>query len=134
DIGVLSGESCPCGRTLPLLKEIQGRTTDFLLATDGRVVSGNVLGVMVRELPGVERYQVVQHSRDRLEVRLVTRPPFGAGEEARLVRDCKARLGPGVRVLINRVREIPAEASGKYRYLVSHLPAEERSWTSAAHV
>jgi phenylacetate-CoA ligase len=131
DIAVLSDEACPCGRTLPLLKEIQGRTTDFLLATDGRVVSGNALGVMVRELPGVERYQVIQHSRDRIEVRVVAGPAFGAGEEARLVRDCKARLGKDLKVRIVLVNDIPVDANGKYRYLVSHLPAEERCWTNA---
>src|SRR5205085_2015287 len=30
DIGVLSDERCCCGRGLPLLKEIQGRATDFV--------------------------------------------------------------------------------------------------------
>ncbi|HZX31957.1 MAG TPA: AMP-binding protein, partial [Rhodocyclaceae bacterium] len=131
DIGVLSAERCPCGRSLPLLKEIQGRTTDFLLATDGRIVSGNALGTMVRELPGVERYQVIQHSRERIEVRLVAQAPFGAGEESQLVRQLKARLGPGITVRISQVREIPVENNGKYRYLISHLPADESPWAGA---
>jgi phenylacetate-CoA ligase len=132
DIGVLSGERCPCGRSLPLLKEVQGRTTDFLLATDGRIVSGNALGTMVRELPGVERYQVIQHSLERIEVRVVAEDAFGAGEESQLVRQLKARLGPGITVRISRVREIPVEKNGKYRYLISHLPADESPWAGAS--
>ena len=30
DVGVLDDKLCSCGRTLPLLKEIQGRSTDFV--------------------------------------------------------------------------------------------------------
>src|SRR5207253_2509642 len=30
DVGVLDRQLCACGRGLPLLKEIQGRTTDFV--------------------------------------------------------------------------------------------------------
>ena len=32
DIGTLANETCACGRGLPLLKEIQGRSTDFVIA------------------------------------------------------------------------------------------------------
>lgn len=134
DIGVLSGEPCPCGRTLPLLKEIQGRTTDFLLATDGRIVSGHMTEYTVRQLPGVERYQVVQHSRDRIEVRLVARPPFGAGEEARLVREFKARLGADMTIDTRRVGDIPVASNGKFSSLVNLLPAEERPWAGNASI
>jgi len=35
DIGALASAPCPCGRGLPLLQEIQGRTTDFVVARDG---------------------------------------------------------------------------------------------------
>jgi len=130
DLGALGDQPCPCGRTLPLLKEIQGRTTDFLLGTDGCVVSGHALEYTVRQLPGVERYQVIQHSREDVEVRLVTRSPFGPAEEARLVRDYKARLGARVAIRLTHVQEIPNEKNGKYRYLVSRLPAAERPWVA----
>jgi len=132
DIGVLSGEPCPCGRTLPLLKEIQGRTTDFLLATDGRIVSGHMVEYTVRQLPGVERYQVVQHSRGRIEVRLVARPPFGAGDEVRLVREFKARLGEDMTIDTSCVGDIPVGKNGKFRYLVNLLPAEEQAFNPAS--
>lgn len=35
DVGFLTDAQCSCGRGLPLLKEIQGRTTDFIVAQDG---------------------------------------------------------------------------------------------------
>ncbi|MBS1188669.1 MAG: capsular polysaccharide biosynthesis protein CapK [Rhodocyclaceae bacterium] len=132
DIGVLSDEACPCGRSLPLLREIQGRAIEFLLATDGRVVSGHAMEYTVRQVAGVERYQVVQHRRDLVELRLVVRPPFGAAGAERLVRDCTARLGPDTTIRISLVPEIPNDRNGKYRHVVSHLPAAERTWAQAS--
>ncbi len=121
DVGVLSDKTCACGRTLPLMQEIQGRTTDFVVAADGTILHGLALIYTVRDLPGVERFKIVQHTREHVEVFVVAGPPFGAQDEARIVRDYKARLGQGVRVDIRRVEAIATEKSGKYRYVVSHV-------------
>lgn len=121
DVGVLSDDTCACGRTLPLLKEIQGRTTDFIVAANGTVMHGLSLIYTARDLPGMQQFKIIQHSLDHTEVLLVTRPPFGPDSEERLIRDYKARLGQEVRVTLTHVAEIPREKSGKYRYVVSHV-------------
>ena len=43
DMGILNSELCSCGRGLPVLKEVQGRSTDFLVAQDGTVLHGLAL-------------------------------------------------------------------------------------------
>lgn len=121
DVGILSDQTCSCGRTLPLMQEIQGRTTDFVVAADGTILHGLALIYTVRDLPGVERFKIVQHTRQLVEVLVVAAAPFGAESEARIVRDYKARLGQTVDVQVKRVDDIPAEKSGKYRYVVSHV-------------
>jgi len=121
DVGVLSDDSCPCGRGLPVLREVQGRTTDFVVAADGTVMHGLALIYTVRDLPGVEQFKIVQHSTDRIEVIVVAGPAFGAAERERIVRDFKARLGPEAAVDITAVPDIPREASGKHRYVVSKV-------------
>lgn len=123
DIAALSPEPCACGRTLPLVKEIQGRSTDFVVAADGTIMHGLALIYTARDLPGVERFKIVQHSLDHTEVLMVTRPPFGPEAEARLIKDYKARLGAAVNVTITQVAEIPPEKSGKFRYVISHAVA-----------
>ena len=35
DIGTLATEPCQCGRGLPVLANVEGRTTDFIIAADG---------------------------------------------------------------------------------------------------
>lgn len=121
DVGVLSGENCACGRGLPVLSEVQGRTTDFVVARDGTVMHGLALIYTVRDLPGVERFKIVQESLDRTEVLLVVNPHFAPESVARIERDFKARLGADVTVAVSIVTDIPAEKSGKFRYVVSKV-------------
>ena len=121
DVGVLGAGPCACGRTLPVLREIEGRTTDFVVAQDGTVMHGLALIYTLRDLPGVERFKIEQLSRDCTLVRVVAGPPFGAADEARIQHDFKARLGAGVEVRIERVAELTAEASGKFRYVSSRV-------------
>ena len=121
DIGVLSDAPCPCGRTLPTLAEVQGRSTDFVVAQDGTVMHGLALIYTVRDLPGVAQFKIVQQSLDRTEVQLVTTPAFAATDEQRIEREFRARLGAEVEVAVQRVAEIPPERSGKHRYVVSKV-------------
>jgi len=122
DVGILGGAGCACGRGLPVLRAIEGRTTDFVVAKDGTVMHGLALIYTLRDLPGVERFKIEQLSLDCTLVRVVAASPFGAADEDRIRRDFKARLGAEVEVRIEHVAEIPAEASGKFRYVSSRVP------------
>lgn len=121
DVGVLDSSACSCGRVLPLLKEIQGRTTDFIVAADGTVMHGLALIYTVRDLPGVEQFKIIQHSRELIEVLLVAAPQFDPDSCMRIVNDYHQRLGSNVTVQVRLVDRIEAEKSGKYRYVVSKL-------------
>jgi len=120
DIGVLDTAPCNCGRGLPLLKEIQGRSTDFVIAADGTVMHGLSLIYILRDLAGVQSFKVVQESREKTCVLVVAGPDFPADAPALIVDGFKRRLGTGVEVKVDLVDAIPAEKSGKFRYIVSH--------------
>ena len=121
DIAALDDQPCACGRTLPLLKELQGRSTDFLVAQDGTVMHGLSLIYIVRDLAGVKQFKIVQESLDRTDILLVTDERFDQANLAQIVRGAKARLGQTVTVNVQLVHEIAPERSGKYRYVVSKV-------------
>lgn len=123
DIGVLDDQPCACGRGLPLLKEIQGRATDFVVAQDGTVMHGLALVYVIRDLPGVKEFKIVQESLALTRVFLVTETAFQPEGEQTIVANFKQRLGVGVDIQIDRVAAIPKEASGKFRYIVSKVAA-----------
>jgi phenylacetate-CoA ligase len=121
DIGVLDDQPCSCGRTLPLLKSIEGRSTDFLVAKNGTVMHGLSLIYIVRDLPGVRQFKIVQESLDLTRILLVTDAAFDTAHLPDIERGAKARLGEEVTVEVQLVDEIPPEKSGKYRYVVSRV-------------
>ena len=121
DVGVLDSKTCSCGRGLPLLKEIQGRSTDFLIAQNGTVMHGLALIYILRDLPQVRNFKIVQESLDLTRVLVVLAGGLGSELIDEIVRGFKARLGQEVEIVIEEVAEIPAEKSGKFRYVVSKV-------------
>lgn len=133
DVGILGDERCACGRGLPVLKEVQGRSTDFVVAQDGTVMHGLALIYTLRDLPGIQRFRIEQVSLDETRVQVIADARFGAAGRQRIVQDFKARLGTGVRIVVEQVEAIDSEASGKFRYVVSRVAAASANPGSAGH-
>ena len=128
DVAVLDDRRCACGRGLPMLREIQGRTTDFVVAADGTVMHGLALIYILRDLPGVQGFKIVQHSLECTEVQVVPGPGFEpAVRVPQIVQGMQRRLGAQVQVQVQQVAAIAPEKSGKFRYVVSHVDASARA-------
>ena len=121
DIAVMDDQPCACGRGLPLLREIQGRTTDFVMAADGTVMHGLALIYILRDLPAVEAFKIIQESLERTVVQVVPGAGFSTNDEQCIVQGLQQRLGKNVSIEVERVSAIPAELSGKYRYVMSKV-------------
>jgi phenylacetate-CoA ligase len=134
DIASIATRRCSCGRGLPLLEEIQGRTTDFVVAADGTVMHGLALIYVLRDLPGIRTFKVVQESRAHTRVLLVPEAGFRPEAVQTIVSAFQRRLGSEVRVDVERVDEIAPERSGKFRYIVSHATVDGGHGTQAADV
>ncbi len=121
DVGALDTQPCRCGRGLPLLKRIEGRVTDFVVARDGTVMHGLALIYILRDLPQVRTFKIIQESLDRTRVLLVSVDGLPPSLHLSIVSQFRARLGASVEIEIEEVAAIPAEASGKHRYVVSKV-------------
>lgn len=119
DVAVLSTKTCSCGRGLPMLEEIQGRTTDFIVAADGTIMHGLAVVYPIRDIPGIASFKVVQETLQRVVVQIVPGENCGPEVENLISTGIKARLGQSVDVEVSRVVDIPRERSGKYRYVQS---------------
>lgn len=121
DVGTLADGACECGRGLPRLQEVQGRTTDFIVARDGTVMHGLSLIYVLRDLPGIEAFKVIQDTLERTTVQVVRGTGFGEDYPRRIQAGFRQRLGEGVDVRVELVDAIAPEASGKHRYVVSRI-------------
>ncbi|WP_374243274.1 phenylacetate--CoA ligase family protein [Zoogloea sp.] len=123
DVGVLSDHACPCGRGLPILSEIQGRSTDFVIAADGTVMHGLSLIYVLRDIPGVASFKIVQETKALTTVFVIPGAAFEPADVGRIESGLKRRLGDAVSIDVRLVDTIPAEASGKFRYVISRIAA-----------
>lgn len=123
DVAVMDTALCACGRGLPMLREIQGRATDFVVARDGTVMHGLALIYILRDLPQVAGFRIVQESLELTRVQVVPGAGFDAEIVGRIERGLGARLGEGVRIAVEQVERIEPEKSGKYRYVLSKVDA-----------
>ncbi len=121
DMGVLATAACSCGRGLPVLAAVEGRSTDFVVTEEGTRIHGLALIYVLREMSGISQFRIVQESARHVVVQIVATGGLDDEGESRIRRGFQQRLGSGVRVEIQRVDHIPAEASGKFRYVISRV-------------
>lgn len=115
-------EPCPCGRRLPVLKEVLGRLEDVIQGPDGRQMV-RFHGIFV-DLPSVREGQIIQDALDRIRVKVVIAKGWDAASEREVVRRVQARLGSGVQVQVDPVTSIPRTASGKFQAVISRIGGE----------
>lgn len=123
DVAVLGTEPCACGRGLPVLREVFGRSTDFIRTKAGNAMHALALIYEVRDKPGVQAFKLTQEADYSLDLQLVTASGFTAEVESSIRAGILARMGSDASLTIRRVAAIPPERSGKYRYVISRVGA-----------
>ena len=120
DVAARLPEPCTCGRTLPLLSLVQGRSDEWLEGEDGRRIHSQAVRIFLQDELEILRFQVAQTARAQFRIALVTVP--GAGEAPLRARlECRFRevFGEGTRLELRFVDSLPRSAAGKARPVVS---------------
>lgn len=121
DLGISMSESCACGRGLPLLKGIEGRSFDIVDCPDGRRVAGTYWTIAVRRVPGIRQFQVIQNQPDHILLRLSTDDDWEQ-ENSRLIEKLvEEACGKEMRVTCEYIDHIKATKSGKQRLVINQL-------------
>lgn len=120
DVGKLGGNSCPCGRNLTQISELSGRTTDFLKAQDGRLVSGLFIPHIFRKTKTIEQVQVCQPSEDRIIVNIVRGDNYD-DSEIDMIREVLIEYLGNLDIEINYTDSIRVGESGKRRFVISEI-------------
>ncbi len=130
DRGSLSqgtSDGCACGRGLPLLGSLEGRTHDLVTLKDGRQVwyfPTIYLGLPIREA------QVIQEEFDVFRILLSSERPLREAEEKLLLERFQARTGT-TDVKIEYCTLIPREKNGKFRAVISRVKDSGRGTSGA---
>lgn len=126
DVAVSSDKTCPCGRGLPLLAAINGRKCDIIFTRSGKSIPGMALPKEFLAPFGIEQFQIVQETYEKVVVKLVLGREYPQEHADRLTRQIISQyrpiFGEDVDIAIEFVDQIPSTGAGKRRVVVSNLP------------
>ncbi|MFN3712168.1 MAG: phenylacetate--CoA ligase family protein [Alcanivoracaceae bacterium] len=120
DVVTVASTPAP-GFAWPRLRTVEGRQLDLIRTPDGRMLPGEFFPHLLKDIPGVERFQVVQPRLDALSIRIVAGPSFDHATELLLTGVLRRHLGEQMRISIECVSDIPLTAAGKLRVTLSML-------------
>ena len=121
DVGVPSDDVCPCGRGLPLMKLIEGRSDSFMQTPDGRIFSPRLISLTMRRIAGIEKFKAIQERKNHIRILIVGDQMFSEATVAQIKHGIKDVMGKEIHVDIESVEEIPRDKSGKVRCAVSKV-------------
>jgi phenylacetate-CoA ligase len=121
DMVRMAADPCREGRGLHVIQEVLGRATDFVVRADGAIMHALSVIYVLRGVAGIAQFKFIQHALRDVEVLIVPDDQWDDNARAQVVGGLSARLGSEVRIVIRLVDAISSEASGKYRYVVSHV-------------
>ena len=127
DLGVYTNKKCECGRKYPLLKRVEGRLQEFIVANDGNLLplGPAIFGIHDAEWTKVKQIQFLQETPGELVIQVVKDPSYSEAEiEGYVLRLFKARLERRCELNVRFVNHIPRTQRGKYRFLIQKLPIE----------
>lgn len=119
DMGIPSDETCPCGRTLPLIKKVIGRVSDMIVTKDGKYIPG-LFFIHIFDTDAIRKYQLIQKNKERFILKIVKTEHFSQQVIDTILTKIKEKCGD-VDIQVEDVEEIPLTSSGKYRFIISEI-------------
>lgn len=113
------GGPCPCGRGLPVLTRILGRSRNMLMLPDGSRHWPRFGYAGFAGIAPIRQLQLVQHSLEEIEARLVVAASLSPDQEVRLAAHLQESLGYPFRMRFTYMDSIPRSAGGKYEDVLS---------------
>lgn len=117
---------CPCGRHLPRIGGLIGRTTGFFFHPDGRARAG-FLPPDDRAILAAREWQIAQTGPHQFEVRYVPLDADVLGDEAAMTNRLRAVYFDDADVTFKRVDELPSRAGKAVEYVNEWLPEGRRA-------
>lgn len=119
DIVVLGDRPCKCGQKFPLIESVVGRTMDIITFSNGRSLSGPPLTLIFGRME-IDGWQVVQRSRDSLEVRVLCER-LSDEDRAHILRVLTHHCGEEVEIAVREVDELEKTKAGKLKPVWSEV-------------
>ena len=125
DYGAIDTGPCACGRGLPRLVGMLGRTSELIVTNTGNRVFAADIDLEALSSLGVRQYRIVQDEVGKVDVFIVWHTDVGPAArtagEGHISAALSKSIGDGMLVVVHAVDEIPTSRSGKHQVVVSRV-------------
>jgi phenylacetate-CoA ligase len=121
DIGSWTGTACRCGRAFPLLAKIWGRSSDFIVTPEGKLIHGEFFTHLFYAMREVVSFQVNQKDLFNIRIELVLRSGVTDYPATQFRARLRKIFGSTVTLDVEVVPKINRLPSGKHRFTVSSV-------------
>ena len=116
---ILHKEPCACGNSRPWLT-LEGRTDDILVFGNGIKFAPLPLYAILKEVQGIERFQLIQHVNDRLELWLIAKNKQEQFAKAKQAIEAHLRQnGVDDKIYLSNSDPSADPISGKFKHVVA---------------
>ncbi len=116
-----AGAPCSCGRGLPVIRRILGRERNLCTYPDGRRFYPTFSASVWSHVAPIRQIQMIQRTRELIEVRLAMQRPLEAAERIELTRVLQKALDYPFELVFTIMDEIPRGPGGKYEDFISEV-------------
>jgi phenylacetate-CoA ligase len=117
----IRGPACSCGKQLPVLQEISGRTTHLFRFPDGRKIAPSLPDQQFNAGFGSKTWQLVQTGPLAVELRYVQTDPSAVPDRAYALDMIRKRIHADLEVRFVVLAETPLTEAGKFIQYKSEL-------------
>ena len=119
DSAVWSTEECSCGLSSQVIKDIQGRSEDYVITPEGLQLKR--FDYLFKNTIGIKECQVLQRELGHVVFRIVCRDNYNSRTEKEIINGVKEIISPTIKCHFEYVKEIERTAAGKFKAVVSEL-------------
>jgi phenylacetate-CoA ligase len=122
DIGIPSDQRCTCGRGLPLMESVEGRSNSFVATKDNRILSSSYFSELLMEFKYIKQFQIIQKSLNSLHINLVCSEEPTYSEVNHLINSIKNSTKDDMEIKVKQIKTISPAKSGKLQLVISEIP------------
>lgn len=116
-------KNCPCGRNLPIVDEIIGRTSESIKLPNGGILTPSSLSDVFRNILGIKNAQIIQEDRSSIVVNLVLEEDYMFEYVKReILKEFRSIIDTElIKIYVEKVKELRLSKDGKYRLVISNI-------------
>lgn len=114
-------DDCDCDRKLSLIYPVETKKEDFIITTNGKILSPSVLHFPLHQSKNIIESQIIQKTIDTIVIKIIKKDTFREKDEKELISSFREILGKDVNIKINYVNTIHRTNNQKKRFVINEL-------------